>query len=441
MFAWPETLIDARLVLVRKQPYLALAVFSLTPIASPGLGTVAVDRYWRFYYDPEVVAGWSLAEQTGALAHELWHLLRRHAERGAMRDPRKFNIAADIEINDDLREEHKLPAGALFPERFGLKAGLLAEEYYDAIQDKACVPHSATPLSPRDRDAWKSDSSARARVQDEEDDSDGSNTTGVCPICAARGNAICGSGAGGPSLPGELPAHPTAPGDAPLDEEDAALVRHQVAEAIRNAKERGTVPLGAIRWADEVLGAAKIDWRRELAALIRRARAHVAGAVDYSYARPSRRQAATPIILPGLVRPQPEIAIVVDTSGSMSEDQLHAALAEIEGICRQQAGRHVPVLSVDAEVQGIQRVVSARSVRFRGGGGTDMGVGLEHALRLRPRPDVVVVLTDGYTPWPEHPKLRGTRVIIALVDNHELYDQDIESYPVPAWARVVEVPL
>jgi len=35
------------------------------------------------------------------------------------------------------------------------------------------------------------------------------------------------------------------------------------------------------------------------------------------------------------------------------------------------------------------------------GGGTDLRTGFAKALRTRPRPDVVVVGTDGRTPWPD----------------------------------------
>ena len=38
--------------------------------------------------------------------------------------------------------------------------------------------------------------------------------------------------------------------------------------------------------------------------------------------------------------------------------------------------------------------------QLQGGGGTDMVAGIDAAMSLRPRPDAVIVLTDGYTPFP-----------------------------------------
>jgi hypothetical protein len=58
-----------------------------------------------------------------------------------------------------------------------------------------------------------------------------------------------------------------------------------------------------------------------------------------------------------------------------------------------------------------------------------MGAGLAAAAELRPRPDVIVVLTDGYTPWPARPPA-GTRVVVGLLD---------PGGSVPSWAPHVLV--
>ena len=60
-----------------------------------------------------------------------------------------------------------------------------------------------------------------------------------------------------------------------------------------------------------------------------------------------------------------------------------------------------------------------------GGGGTDLRVGL--AALTRERVDVVVVVTDGDTPWPETAPV--SPVIVVLVGAGTAVP--------PAWARVV----
>ena len=200
---------------------------------------------------------------------------------------------------------------------------------------------------------------------------------------------------------------------------------------IAHGKQPGTVSAGLLRWAEEVLSP-KVNWRAVLAAELRRAIAEVSGAVDYSYRRPSRRSAvAGPVVLPALRRPVPEVAVVCDTSGSMTEDLLAMVLAEVEGLLRALGlARQVRVLACDTAVAPAQRVSSARQVELIGGGGTDMGAGIGAAAALRPRPAVAVVLTDGYTPWPAAAP-KGMRVVVGL-----LGDGAPEA---PPWARAIRV--
>ena len=192
------------------------------------------------------------------------------------------------------------------------------------------------------------------------------------------------------------------------------------------------MPNSLLRWAEQLLEP-KVDWRKVLAAELRRGRSEVAGRVDYSYRRPSRRATAVAdVILPSLRRPVPDVAVVCDTSGSMDESTLGRVLGEVDGILRAVGvgSTSVQVLAVDTAVHSARKVTSARQVELVGGGGTDMGAGLQAATELRPRPGVVVVLTDGFTPWPARAP-RGVTVVIGLLGEHA---------PVgPVWARSVRI--
>ena len=79
-------------------------------------------------------------------------------------------------------------------------------------------------------------------------------------------------------------------------------------------------------------------------------------------------------------------------------------------------------------------VARGSDVVLAGGGGTDMGVGIRAAARLRPRPQVVVVLTDGGTPWPASPP-PGISVVVGLIGRH---NRDVRG-SVPHWARAVVI--
>jgi len=110
------------------------------------------------------------------------------------------------------------------------------------------------------------------------------------------------------------------------------------------------------------------------------------------------------------------------------------AQGEVDGALRALGvgGDGVSVISCDVEVGETQRVRHGRDVRFTGGGGTDLRVGISAASQLRPRPDLVVVFTDGHTPWPHSPP-PGSAVVVALLGRDRSHLP-----PTPEWATRVE---
>ena len=377
-------LLAARLKAAHEQPYLATALYSLTVVPSDDVPTMGVDRHWRCYVAPSFVDETPVVALAAVWIHEVAHLLRDHHGRAdllpaALRhDHHRINIAEDCEINDDLSS---LPSGAVRPALFGLPDGQLFEQYLPSIPP--------TPHAPE-----------------------------------------CGSGAHGRAMPWES----AVSGAAAVSEVEAAAIRRQTAQSMRaHAKQRGTIPAGWRRWADEVLEPT-VDWRRALAGAVREAAAWASGAVDYTYHRPSRRGAAMPrVVLPSLRRPMPRVAVVVDTSGSMGDDDLRAVLGEVSGVLRAVGiGRNrVAVLACDADVHAVRRVSTVGEVVLEGGGGTDMRVGIERALQVPERPHIVIVLTDGYTPWPDTP-LGRTRVVAGLVG--------AAAPEPPPWIETIRIP-
>ncbi|MBB2910847.1 putative metal-dependent peptidase [Streptosporangium becharense] len=378
-------LLAARYRAASDRPYLASALYALTVVPSGRVPTMGVDRRWRCYVSPAFVEATAVQELAGVWIHEVAHLLRAHHGRAdrlpaaRQRDHLRVNIAQDCEINDDLIADGlALPAGRVEPGHFGLETGLLFEDYLPRL------PEHLTGFD-------------------------------------------CGSGAHG--HPRDWEAGDGTPGVIPVEAE--ALRRH-TAEAMRaHERSRGNLPAGWRRWAGNLLEPV-VDWRTVLAGAVREAVAWAGGAVDYTYRRPSRRTAALrAVVLPSLRRPLPRVAIVVDTSGSMGEDDLAAALAEVTGVLREVGvrGDRVSVLACDADVRAVSRVTSAEQVELAGGGGTDMRVGVRAALAARDRPHVVIVLTDGYTPWPEEDP--SCRLIGALI-GHAPADP-------PRWVETVRI--
>jgi len=418
-------LLAARRLAVTTCPYLAVALHAIAIVPTYAVPTMGVDRYWRCYVNPAFVRIHTVRDLAGVWLHEVSHLVRDHHTRArrlteaaarheaagrpgtAALDPAhprreqvRLNIAMDLEINDDLLKSLTrpdddtgpcLPKGALTPRSLQVPVRELFEEY----------------------------------VRD------------ITPMMVAAHWTDCGSGAHN----GPTPWEDDAAGAHPLGDYEAATIRISVRDAI--AAGRGTAPAGWQRWAERY-GKASQDWRTLLGAALRTSLGAAVGAGDYTYRRPSRRTAGlgSRLVLPSLRRPLPQVAVVIDTSGSVSDVDLGSALSEVAAITRAVGvtGRNIAVYTCDAAVQTAQTVCGAEELTLVGGGGTDLRKGIRAAMTRAPRPDVTVVLTDGGTPWPaEEPGCRVVAGIFASRGSLTRYDSrgDFVDRRPPEWIETV----
>ncbi len=362
--------------------------------------TLAVDKNGRVYVNVDYWKKLTVEERVGVLVHEMQHVLRMHFRRGKSLglDPMTLNIIGDIEINDSRKMRAFLPKGCIYPEDFGLPANLTFEEY-------AAL--------------WKKEKPERRRGP--------GGDPGV-------GNGECGSGADGQPKDYELPE--PKDGGPGMDDTDLEVVGRQVAEAVIEAAKKGCgdVPGNLVAWSKDVLEPPTISWQSKLRAHARNAAEWVKGQGDYSYGKLSRFQPGGSVIYPGGVTPVPEIALMIDTSGSMGDADLQKVLPEARECLRTSAGSTGKVCVVDTKVHSLKPVSDIRKVEFRGRGGTDLRTGFEAIGKLRPRPDILVCFTDGDTPWPAAPPV-GMKVIVALVGRWK-----VQPERVPAWAKTIDIP-
>jgi predicted metal-dependent peptidase len=396
----------ARMVAVEAMPYFARALFALSPVAAPGLGTFAVDRHWRLYLDPKMLGteeGWTILQAGAVLLHEVGHVLRDHGARAdavdSPVDREMWNYAADAEINDDLIAAGLgLPGRAVTPAGIGCEDGHAAEVYYR---------HLVPPGTPRN-----------------DPNDPGFDDDGGCG---------CGSGAGDAPVPGELPAAADLGSGTGVSSAAADLVKIAVARAVQSELQsggtgRGTMPAGIARWAARQLAPAVVPWQKVLRAAVRRAVEDQAGQVHHSWRKPNRRAPAG-LLLPTLRAPKIVVDLIIDTSGSMGDDDLAAALSETRAVLRR-TGAKVRVTCCDAGATAPRVVRSISDVKLTGGGGTDLRVGIDAALAARPPSDVVVTFTDGGTLW--HARRLRVPMIVALIGKHAVNSA-------PTWAKTVRV--
>ncbi|TDE58843.1 VWA domain-containing protein [Nonomuraea mesophila] len=411
----------ARLWAAHQAPYLASAVFALkpvilepalyedtgVPVADPEFRAFPADTRWNLYVEPGTALVTPVEEVGWWMLHQVGHLVRGHAARspvrpqsghevshavGAARDEEahRWNQAADAEINDDLEaEDLHGPAGVVSPAGLGLPANRTAEAYVPMLDVLA-------------------------------------------QAMGRGGRALAGAIDCGSAVDGQERAYEDGGSGDGLAGLDRELLERSIAAGIQDRiSARSEVPSGWRRWAEERLRPS-VNWRARLGATIRRAVSVVAGQVDFSYRRTSRRAGAhTGIVLPSMVRAVPDTVLVIDTSGSVTDDVLSRLLAEVAGIIEGVAGpdRRLRALCCDVRPHPVQVVRRASDIELVGGGGTDMGAGIAAAMALRPRPDLVIVLTDGETPWPgQRP---AAHVVACLIG---------DGGHAPEWASVARVP-
>ena len=400
----------ARIIAQSKWPYLATILYSLKLVDTEKIQTFAVDDGWRMYFNPKFVLKHDAETLATMVLHEAMHCLLQHGPRfAAINQPMalhpNWNIAGDLGINETL-DEARMPWGGFTPVRFvqmtevGIKSDMGSEQIYFKIIK------------------YLEENPGKGRVVED-----------------------CGSVSGGQPRGYELPR--TDADNAAVKHDQQNVLRDQVAQAITDhvSKFPGTVPGSLVRWADELLHP-KVNWRKELAGSFRASLSNISGRKDYLYTRPSRRQGAmrqgnSELILPAMRKPAPPpVAVVVDTSGSISREDLIDFLSEVDGIARANGVAHgLYVIPCDVAVGPIQKIKSRgmiENLQFPGGGGTDLVVGIEAAYKITPMPRVLIIFTDGFTPWPSEINKKIDKVIVCL----STVDAKSE---VPAWAEVIVI--
>ena len=394
VYAENRAVLDARFWLRCQFPYFSKGLFRLTFVETDEVETMAVDEFWRSYYNPAFVSHLPRRLLAGVMLHELLHLLRCHHDRflavlnseaidSALARLLHFrwNVAGDLEINDStlFNGVVGLPEGALFPAKLWLKNDLFAEEYFRLLED------------PRYEKFLGACGSAGQMV----------------PAAEHLGSPSDASG-------GLLPQ---------LGRAIRETVAHEI-ESWEAENGRGSVP-GALRLRMPPIPEPEVPWDEALVDAIGKYTVTIAGDTDYSFLmRNPREDPLAEIILPGMVTHRPRGTVVLDTSASMGQSALAQGLAEINGvIAALENSMTLAVICCDAAARETQEVGDAAAVEISGGGGTDLREGIGKAERLEI--DFLVVFSDGFTPWPDEPPRVATFIVL------------VGDAAAPAWAAKV----
>lgn len=399
-----ERVKKARIKLLREKPFFGYALMHVHLVSRND----PKPRGPKIVYSEEFVKQLGDDELQAVLAHELLHYLLGHIKR-AKAARRKFNaeqdrayyqrmnIAQDMVVNAILTkngftlpgekvivngDEIKVRQGAIIPKieyssrRFFVSLvdaegkgyevwdpeKKSAEEVYWEIKDFAVG------------DGVDGDDSDTMYFSDDETDDMSGDGDGDSESQKDGGQDDQGQACSGPK---------------------GKVLEELLSEAYTYAKMQGKAPAGFERFVTELLKP-KVDWKALLRNYMAKMIPH-----DYSYLKPSKKSPPG-IFLPGVVKSEHvEGLVAVDTSGSISEDELNQFISEIKWLARN-FSVDLTFVSCDAEIQSEQQIRSrydAERVRPKGGGGTDFRPVFDLATRKRAR--VVVYLTDGHGKFPD----------------------------------------
>ena len=400
-----------KLLASHQRPYFSQEIFSLNLVERKELPVLVTDQYFRLYWSEKAIENLTPKQQVSVLLQCMYPLLLDHSLRAKNieADPELWWIAANMEIACLLEDDcWELPIGTPRPELFRFERNQIAETYYRALADEAEKNGKSSVLQKAGVSTTKPDSN-----QNGEQEKDGSG---------AKPNS--GSSVDGKQKPWEE-EYSEKNG---LNRLETEQIRQTVAQEIKSC---GKVPAGLARWAD-ALFENKVDWRKECRSIIRNAIENIRGIGDFSYSIFRRRSPpGAGILLPASVTKKLKVAVVIDTSGSMGDSEISEALTEVKGILKTlPVSDGVYAIACDAAVHSAKKVFDAKQVEVKGGGGTNMGVGLEYATKKKPKPDVIICITDGYTPYPQ--EYIGIPTIVCITSNGT-------ENGVPSWMRKIKI--
>ena len=148
-------LLKAKIVLLEDSVFFSTILFGLKQVITDRLPTAAVDGI-SIFFNPEYVEPLSSDQVVGLFLHEVSHIAYDHIGRRGDRDPKLYNIAADIIIDTDLKNQgFDVPDSLADDQYFGWST----EKVYEKLLESAIqIPSGSRPdlLEPKNKEEAKS---------------------------------------------------------------------------------------------------------------------------------------------------------------------------------------------------------------------------------------------------------------------------------------------
>jgi predicted metal-dependent peptidase len=380
-------LATARTRLILDKPFLGALVLRLP--------AVPADQSWcettfsdgkAFYYNHDYLDALDVEQTQFALSHEALHCALSHYFRRGHRVKHRWELACDYAVNPMLINDGLRPT----PDAAWLREyeGMTAEEIYPCIEDN-------DNGGERDLEQNKADG------DDDNESEDQDRSDGGADQQRQQQDNRDGAGEQKQSPEGQGDKGAPAPAAMSPQEQEALSVQWQqrLAAAAQNALQSGKLEGDMARMVDFLLQP-KLPWRMLLARYM-----SMTARDDYSYSRPSTRR-GDPAVYPSMRSSETNVVVVIDTSGSISEDEIQEFISEIDAI-KSQVRARITLLACDSELNyGCPWYFEpweefAKDIEIRGGGGTSFRPAFEWVDTQDRMPDLLMYFTDAEGVFPE----------------------------------------
>ena len=395
-----ESLSKATKDLMLKEPYYGIFLIMLNKLWSSRVPTAGVSKMginYQLEINEEFWDKLPELHKLGILKHELLHIAFGHLSMYFnFSDKKRANVAMDMEINqyiqngwlpgDDMTgEEYKQLVDAVKAKvQQGLEAGTMTED--EAFAELQAIPPRGVIFADYADQGWDPKAGSRYyydKLKEAEEKKDKDGTTGNCNLDQLIDNMRSGN----------TPDHSTWEDFDNLSEAEQKLLDKQVQKLLSDAKEQtikkqGTVPgeIEGLIEVDEIVPP-KFDWR----GYIRRFTGVSTRVFTKKIRRKENRRFSDN---PGMkVKMKQHMLLAIDTSGSVSNDELMEFMNEIHHIYK--SGVDITIVQCDTRITSIEKYTGEWEMTIHGRGGTYFDPVIEYFNEHIKQFTSLVYFTDG----------------------------------------------
>jgi predicted metal-dependent peptidase len=352
--------------LMFRETYWAFFLLMLNKVWRKDLPTAGVSKNglnYQLAINEDFFKSLSLEHRQGLLQHELMHIAYFHLSKFFDFANKKIaNISMDIEINQSIHSDY-LPEEAMLPSTFpelNLELNAGTRYYYEKLME----------------------------AQDKK------NQTGTSG--SPNFDSLSDQMDGKQPNPGDptLPDHSTWEEFEDIGEAEERVMKSQLDRIIQEAaemtiKKRGTIPGNISDYLVELanIEPPKFNWK----AYIRR----FVGTSTKVYVKKTRRKENIKFPdAPGIkIKRKQNLLLAIDTSGSVSKDELEEFMAEIHHIYK--TGVDVTIIQCDTRITSIEPYKGQYKLNIKSRGGTEFDPVLTYYNENMQKYNSLIYFTDG----------------------------------------------